>query len=91
MGVAGDTDLTHRLADSLAVGNGYLNLPELVQDLLRAMTFPRYVCLPSRAQYLIFQLDSFEGVRSLSKARFRRVRQIDRGTEGRMNPKISLS
>ena len=69
MGVVGDTDLTHRLADSLAAGNGYLNLPELIQDLLRAMTFPRHVCLPSRrAQYLIFQLDSFEGVRSPSKA-----------------------
>ena len=68
MGLLPDTDLTHCLADSLAVGDGYLNLPELVQDLFRAMTFPRHVYLPSRVQYPIFQLDSFEGVRSLDDA-----------------------
>ena len=54
----------------LPLATGYLNLPELIQDLLRTMTFPRHVCLPSRrAQYLIFQLGSFEGVRSHLRVR----------------------
>ena len=37
--VVGDTDLTYCMTNALATCNGNLDLPELVQDLLRAVTF----------------------------------------------------
>ena len=46
-GVVGDTDFTYCLTDALAARDGNLDLPELVQDLLRAMTFSWHFCLPS--------------------------------------------
>ena len=45
--VVGDTYPTDFLTDALATGDGNLDLPELVQDLLRTMTFPWHFCLPS--------------------------------------------
>ena len=45
--VVGDTDPTYCLTNALAACNGNLDLPELVQDLLRAVTFSWHFCLPS--------------------------------------------
>jgi hypothetical protein len=45
--VVGDADPTYCLTDALATCNGNLDLPELVEDLLRTMTFSRHFCLPS--------------------------------------------
>jgi hypothetical protein len=45
--VVGDTDLTYCMTNALAACNGNLDLPELVQDLLRAVTFSWHFCLPS--------------------------------------------
>jgi hypothetical protein len=45
--VVGDTDLTYCMTNALAACNGNLDLPELVQDLLRAVTFSCHFCLPS--------------------------------------------
>jgi hypothetical protein len=36
------------LTDALATGDGNLDLPELVQDLLRTMSLPKHFCLPSK-------------------------------------------
>ena len=36
------------LTDAFATGDGNLNLPELVQDLLRVMSFSWHFCLPSK-------------------------------------------
>jgi hypothetical protein len=36
------------LTDALVTGDGNLDLPELVQDLLRAVTFSWHFCLPSK-------------------------------------------
>ena len=46
--VVGYTDLTYCLTDALATCNGNFDLPELVQDLLRAVTFPWHFCLPPK-------------------------------------------
>ena len=43
----GYTDLTYCLTNTLATCKGNLDLPELVQDLLRAVTFSWHFCLPS--------------------------------------------
>ena len=48
VGVVGDTDLTYCMTNALAACNGNLDLPELVQDLLRAVTFSWHFCLPSK-------------------------------------------
>jgi hypothetical protein len=45
--MVGDADLTHRPPNALATCNGNLDLPELVEDLLRTMTFSWHFCLPS--------------------------------------------
>jgi hypothetical protein len=44
--VVGDADPTYCLTDALATYNGNLDLPELVQDLLRAVTLSWHFCLP---------------------------------------------
>ena len=45
--VVGDTDPTYCLPNTLATRDGNLDLPELVEDLLRAVTFSWHFCLPS--------------------------------------------
>ena len=49
----------------LALGQGYFNFSELDQDLLRLCLFLGISASLQFIQYLIFQLDTFEGVRSL--------------------------
>jgi hypothetical protein len=44
----GDTDLTYCLIDALAARNCNFNLPKLVQDLLRTMSFSWHFCFPSK-------------------------------------------
>ena len=39
MGVVGNTDLAYRHAYAFATGDGNLDLPKFVQDLLRVMSF----------------------------------------------------
>jgi len=42
-----DTNITYRLAKTLAACNGNFDLPEFVEHLFRAMSFSWHFCLPS--------------------------------------------
>jgi len=64
--VVGDTDLSYCLPDTLATHNGNFDLPELIEYLFRAMTFSWYFASLHIVHYLIFQMDTFEGGRSLA-------------------------
>ena len=46
--MVGDTDPMDCLTDALPTCNSNLNLTELVEDLLRAVTFSWHLCLPSK-------------------------------------------
>ena len=52
------------LTNALATGDGNLDLPEHVEDLFRAVSFPGIPASLQNAQYLIFQLETFKGGRS---------------------------
>ena len=54
--VVGDADPMDCLTDALATGDGNLDLPELVQDLLRAVFLSRHLYRLHKSEFLTFTL-----------------------------------
>jgi hypothetical protein len=75
--VVGDADPTYCLTDALATRNGNLDLPKFPYDLLRAVSFPWHLCLPSKRPVSDFSTGYVRGGQvtlALSRSAYRTIR-----------------